>query len=277
MPTTYYNLAQDNFGNHGKPRGGYPPVHPIGNWMGLNASRYVRQFQSRRSLLIGKVYGRRADGWTNDDFPTEAVPGDPSTLRWHGRPIADTAEHRNLADLDYNGRPMPPPEAVAGTYVGPSGEPIRVPPLSDEDRRTLVRWIDLGCPIDLAGGPARPSAPAAGWLADHQRPTLTLTEPRAGRNESLSRILIGMHDYGSGLDPRSVRIVADFPIDDAAPGADLEMRFRATALNVWELALEAPITRLERGRLTVSVRDRQGNISRIERTFSVGPPPAGGP
>ena len=44
---------------------------------------------------------------------------------------------------------MPPPEAVAGTYAGPNGKKIKVAPLSDEDRLTLVRWIDLGCPIDL--------------------------------------------------------------------------------------------------------------------------------
>ena len=40
---------------------------------------------------------------------------------------------------------MPPPEAVAGTYVGPDGKKISVPGLSEEDKLTLVRWIDLGC------------------------------------------------------------------------------------------------------------------------------------
>jgi hypothetical protein len=31
-----------------------------------------------------------------------------------------------------------------------------------------------------------------------------------------------------------------------------------------------PIARLGRGTLTVAVRDRQGNVTRIERTISVG-------
>ena len=59
---------------------------------------------------------------------------------------------------------MPPPEAVAGTYVGPDGKKIKVAPLTDEDRRTLVRWIDLGCPIDLDFDPtqARASPATAG-------------------------------------------------------------------------------------------------------------------
>jgi hypothetical protein len=39
---------------------------------------------------------------------------------------------------------------------------------------------------------------------------------------------------------------------------------------VWELALATPLTNLPKGKLTVSVKDRQGNTSRIERTFSVG-------
>jgi hypothetical protein len=38
---------------------------------------------------------------------------------------------------------------------------------------------------------------------------------------------------------------------------------------VRELHLATPIQRLERGSLTVSVRDRQGNVARIERTISV--------
>ena len=41
--------------------------------------------QSRRSLLIWKVFGQRLDGWNNDDFPYEAIPGDPTSLRQQGQ------------------------------------------------------------------------------------------------------------------------------------------------------------------------------------------------
>ena len=60
---------------------------------------------------------------------------------------------------------MPPPEAVAGTYVGPDGKKIKVAPLTDEDRLTIVRWIDLGCPIDLDYDPANPRARATAGCA----------------------------------------------------------------------------------------------------------------
>ena len=81
---------------------------------------------------------------------------------------------------------MPPPEAIAGTYVGPDGKKLQVPALTDEDKRTLVRWIDLGCPIDLDHD--------KGWFLDDQRLTLTLTSPQAGPNVGLPYIVVGMHD-----------------------------------------------------------------------------------
>jgi hypothetical protein len=36
------------------------------------------------------------------------------------------------------------------------------------------------------------------------------------------------------------------------------------------MKLARPVTELSKGRITASVKDRQGNVSRIERTFSVG-------
>jgi hypothetical protein len=255
---TYYRLAAD-----GTARFGHKPVIGHG-WRYSNASRYVRMFQARRSLLVWKIHGRRLDGFTNDDFPTETVPGDPKTLRWKGKPIADTPHHRSLADLDYTGSAMPPPEAVKAG---------KVKPLSDEDKRTIVRWIDLGCPIELDRDPKQPQKRGFGWMCDDNRPTLAVTWPGPGANTELSRILVGMHDYGSGLDVESFQVTADFPVEGAAAGDNLASLFRAKGQGVWELALKKPIAELKRGKLTVSVKDKQGNLSKIERTFSVSKAP----
>jgi hypothetical protein len=225
--------------------------------------------QSRRSLLIWKIFGRRLDGWENDDLPYEAVPGDPGSLRHKGKPVPATPQIRELSHVGYAGEPMPPPSAVAGTYTGPDGRPVKVPPLTAEDRLTLVRWVDLGCPIDLTFDPSRPLARGRGWLLDDQRPTLTLTEPRAGVNGPLARILIGMFDTGSGLDPDSFRVVADFPIDGTPAGTNLAGKFRPVTAGVLEMKLANAVTELKSGTLTVSVSDRQGNRTRIERVFSV--------
>jgi hypothetical protein len=64
-------------------------------------------------------------------------------------------------------------------------------------------------------------------------------------------------------------VTADFPIDGLKPGDNLAARFKEKSEGVRELVLE-PITELKRGRLTVAVKDRQGNVTRIERTISVG-------
>jgi hypothetical protein len=259
VPGTYYRLATDYAGRFGR-----PPL--IGSWRNANASRYIRMFQSRRSLLIWKVFGRRTDGWTNDDFPTETVAGDPHTLHQRGKAVQNTRANRNRADLDFTGSIMPPPAAVAGAYLGPDGKKIRVTGLSDEDRLTLVRWIDLGCPIDLDFNPNRADASGFGWMLDDQRPTLTLTSPHAGENSPLTRVLIGMYDYG-GLALDSVQVVASFPIVGIAAGENLAKRLRSISLGIWELKIERPIS-LASGKLTVSVKDRQGNETRIERTFT---------
>src|SRR5262249_33580472 len=50
VPGTYYRLTMDYAG-----RFGHKPVN--GAWRNANASRYIRMFQSRRSLLVWKVLG----------------------------------------------------------------------------------------------------------------------------------------------------------------------------------------------------------------------------
>jgi hypothetical protein len=264
VPGTYMRLAADATGKYG-----HKPVHRHG-WTNLGASRYVRLMQSRRSLLIWKVFGRRLDGWKNDDFPHETIPGDPRSLRYRGKRAADTPHHRELSQVAYTGSIMPPPMAVEGSYVDPDGRKIKVAALTAEDRMTLVRWIDLGCPIDLDYDGKQPERRGSGWMLDDNRPTLTLTHPRAGENDRLSRILVGMHDHDSGLDMKGFRVTADFAVDGAAAGTALAGRFRNLTQGVWELKLVRPITELARGKIDVSIKDRQGNVARIERTFSVG-------
>src|SRR5262249_49281161 len=61
-------------GAAGGANSGYKPVGYDG-WGYPQASRYVRMFQSRRSLLVWKVFGERLDGFRNDDPPSEPLPG----------------------------------------------------------------------------------------------------------------------------------------------------------------------------------------------------------
>jgi hypothetical protein len=80
-----------------------------------------------------------------------------------------------------------------------------------------------------------------------------------------------MHDADSGLDLESFRVAADVPIAGTPAGVDFADRFHATTPGVWEFALAEPIKQLPSARLSVSVRDMEGNAARIERRFQVRP------
>jgi hypothetical protein len=249
FPGTYYRLALDE-----KAKYGYKPAG-WDSWGYPNASRYVRKFQSRRSLLVWKIFGRRLDGFSNDDHPSETEPGS-GKLAHHDKEV-DLQKNKARADLDFTGKVMPP-----GGW--------KAFPLTDEAKRTIARWIDLGCPIDLDYDSKDPDKRGFGWMLDDQRPTLTVTYPTPGKNAELSRIMIGMYDYGSGLDDTSLRVEADFAVDGVPSGENLARRFRKVSQGVWELRLAEPVADLKAGRLTISVADRQGNITKVDRRFSVG-------
>jgi hypothetical protein len=252
LPGTYLRLAFDEPARFGHKPVGYD------SWGYPNASRYIRKFQSRRSLLTWKIYGQRLDGFTNDDHPSEPKPGE-RTLAQAGKEVP-LEKNRARWDLDFAGSQMPPAEAVK------SG---KVQPLSDEDRRTLVRWIDLGCPIDLAYDPERPGERGYGYMCDDNRPVLTLTYPQPRKNEKLERIVVGMFDYYSGLRDETFTVTADFDIAGHKAGENLAKHFQKKSPGVWEWKLDKPIESLETGVLVVNVYDIQGNKSEIRRRFSV--------
>jgi len=221
-------------------------VHP----KDTKSMRYTWPFQSRNRYLTWRIFGRRTDG-----FPEKIAPGTES----------DHAGHLARGGLPFSpskGSIMPPADAVK------SG---KVAPLTDEDRRMIVRWIDLGCPIDHDFDAKNPDRRGNGWMLDDQRPTLTLTYPQAGANKLLTRIVVGMYDYGTGLDMESFQVTADFPIANMAAGTNLAKQGRSKADGVFEFVLPARAPVMTKGTLTVSVCDRQGNTTRIVRTFSVGP------
>ena len=256
FPGTYYRLALDSGAKFG-----HKPVIDNGSWRQSNASRYIRKFQSRRSLLTWKIYGARHDGWANDDFPTARIPGDADSLELNGESVPNTKANQNLSDLDFRGKQMPPPEAVK------SG---KVKPLSDEDRRMIVRWIDLGCPIDLDYDPTNPDLRGFGWAADDKRPTLTLTEPTRGKNKEITRLLIGMTDYNSGLDLDSFSVTTSFTVNGFVAGVNSASEFQMMSDGVYEIKLRNPITSPGEHFINISIKDKQGNITQMKRTFMVG-------
>ena len=238
LPGDYRRLAADS-----EAAFGYPPVIANGTWRQTNASRYVRMFQSRRSLLVWKLFGQRLDGWTNADHPTESVPGDPSTLPAGADP--------NAADLDYTGAMMPPP-----------GSPVA--PLTADERLTFVRWIDLGCPIDTGD-------PDYGWFLDDLKPTVAVSLPRPHANSPLTEIRFGLADANSGIDLSTLHVSADFAVNGRAAGAELSDLAQDAGEDIWTIALSPPLADGFNRHVYVSVEDVQGNVTRVARAFFIGP------
>lgn len=243
---SYKRLADDNGAD-----GGYPPIISSGTWRNNNASRYIRKFQSRRSLLIWKIFGERLDGWTNDDFPTESVPGDPDTLPPGANP--------NDADIDFTGDMMPPPDSDPSLY----------PRLTEDEKMMIARWIDLGSPATSQGSGVQQDL---GWFADELRPTLDISIPKAGRQVGpIDRIQIGMFDYYTDLDMSTFSVTCDKKIGNHPPGTELAPEFRSVGDHVWAMRVNPPIKVGRWRTLTVSVRDTTGNLVELKRKFSVGP------
>jgi hypothetical protein len=243
LPGDYKRLCDDRGADWG-----IPPLVTVGGnpvWRQTNASRYIRHFQSRRSLLMWKLFGERLDGWTNEDHPTAAIPGDASSLP-EGASI-------NASDLDFVGSMMP----VPGTGVEP---------LTADQKMAFARWIDLGCPIDRAH---QTEHDGFGWFSDDIRPTLAVSSPRAGILEQpFTEIRIGLADAYTGINMSSLSVKADISIDGHAPGTELRDRFVMESDGVWVYSLPKPVS--SSGKVTVSVQDNQGNDTTVVRSFSIG-------
>ena len=215
VPGTYYRLCADE-----RAEFGHKSVHDRRRWFFPNASRYVRKFQSRRSLLIWKVFGKRLDGWSNDDHPTARTPTDSTTLHRGGKKVEDTERNRRLADLDF----------VAGG--------CKAHEIGDDERQTLVRWIDLGAPLTLPD----PARKRYGHLLDNQRPTLAVTRVEGG-------FVIGAYD--AYLDASSLRVRVDGRLASASAMPD----------NRWFVAAASA------ERVRAEVKDRLGNVTVVDRRF----------
>ncbi|HZR20413.1 MAG TPA: hypothetical protein VFE51_24235 [Verrucomicrobiae bacterium] len=242
LPGDYERLADDTGAQWG-----YKPVISTGAWRQSNASRYVRMFQSRRSLLAWKIFGRRLDGWSNSDHPTESIPGDPSTL--------PTGIDPNTADLDYTGTIMPPPGS-------------QVPSLGEDEKITIARWIDLGCPINTGSG----SDANYGWFLDEVRPTVTISSPRQNQNVvPLTELRVGVADADSGLNPATLSIRADFSVNGAPVGTELAGQGKFVGPGIFSIPLNPPISNLATQHVTAWIADRQGNTNVVKFRFWVDP------
>jgi hypothetical protein len=141
--------------------------------------------------------------------------------------------------------------------------PGTTPPLSEDEKTTIARWIDLGCPLDEG---------AYGWFLDDLKPTLTVSLPRPGANVGpIAEFRIGVADANSGIAAGSLSVRADFPVAGRAAGAELADLAQSAGDGILRIVLPTPLAAGATGTLDVEVRDVQGNVTRVAQKFAVVP------
>jgi len=85
----------------------------------------------------------------------------------------------------------------------------------------------------------------------------------------VSELRIGMADAMSGLNPDSLSIQADIAINGRAAGTELASLARPVADGVWAVKLRPALANVPAATVRVSVKDKQGNITRVAQKFSV--------
>ncbi|MBI5136114.1 MAG: hypothetical protein HZA24_02135 [Nitrospirae bacterium] len=173
-----------------------------------------------------------------------------SLLVWKlfGRRLDGRANVSRADDLDYAGAAMPPPGA---------------PQLTDEQKRLIARWVDLGAPADLPGR-ARNR-----YTDDDLLPVVALASPLRGANAlSWNRVVLGLYDGESGLDMATLRVTLGFDVPGYPAGANLAPLAVAGAGGVWTITLPGAPFPADTGLvMNVRIADRAGNEQREQRHF----------
>lgn len=91
--------------------------------------------------------------------------------------------------------------------------------LTDLEKRTIARWIDLGAPIDF---PALNMAGQDGfrYTDDYQLPVINIHSPAIGANTETTAI-IGFADAMSGINWESI-VLSVYPVDNAANSISID-------------------------------------------------------
>ncbi len=201
----------------------YSPAAPGGGgYEEPQLTHYVRAFQSRQSLLIWKIWGERLDGRANGD---------------------------RSDDLDY-----------AGSMSHPDG--IGVTGMTNNEKVTLSRWIDLGAPIEFAT--------KWGFLEDDWRPTLVLSPSltKARSMGSFSSVQISAFDTDSGVDPSTLVITCDHALGAIPAGTNLAAGHPLDAQGgLLTIGLPRAVTVAENATFTVGVRDHAGHTTSVVRSY----------
>ncbi len=131
--------------------------------------------------------------------------------------------------------------------------------LSDAEKRTIARWVDLGSPIDF------PNTNGFGYTDDNQLPIINVFTPKRGYNETLSNWTIGVIDSKSGIDISTLQVSYTPVSDTGVSGTPVSINIDVNAVNS-KGVITLPVTSNTRQYIfEVSVKDNAGNINTDSR------------
>lgn len=134
-----------------------------------------------------------------------------------------------------------------------------IPGITDEDKRTIARWVDLGSPMDF------PNTDGMGYTDDYQLPVVNIYTPHLGDNTA-TELKVGFADAKSGINYSSLKVTyravdssTETAIVTSTNAADYPKNILSTALGLGSGEYI----------LTVSVQDTTGNIGIATRRFTI--------
>jgi hypothetical protein len=143
-------------------------------------------------------------------------------------------------DIDFNGHP-----AISG--------------ITDLDKRTIARWVDLGAPIDF------PNTDGMGYTDDYQLPIVNIYTPYRGDNIT-TELKVGFSDALSGLNWETLSVSYHSLLDNIELPVGININTEVDTKNI--LTKELNISPGEYI-ISISIKDLTGNIGLSTRRFSV--------
>ena len=126
--------------------------------------------------------------------------------------------------------------------------------MSDKDKRTIARWVDLGSPIDLE------HAEGFAYTDDNQLPVIALTMP------TVNEIQVSANDLHSGVDWDSVTFQYKVLNNAKSKKADFKtlkvsQGYKTSNPNIFRFnIIEKQINKLSDAIIVVSIKDKTGNV-----------------
>jgi hypothetical protein len=146
--------------------------------------------------------------------------------------------------------------------------------LSDKEKRTIARWVDMGGPIDF------PQTDGFGYTDDSQLPIIHLSSPTLGVNKRDINVVFGLHDTKSGIDETSINVSFEYVnmnnkaklIVEEMSVPPFQLRLNKSPLEQGVYSLKLPERYMKKSGdyiITIQVSDKTGNKNILTRRFTL--------